>query len=126
MKRRLDPDRFERLAREMFRLEPLDPMDESPDPVFLAGFREKLRRHRAVQAVTFTVGQLGWRASPLLAPVCVLLLVVLRMFVVSTSQVTPQVGVSEELVQTVTTQEEAQLTNNEVLQAILTLNNDGR
>jgi hypothetical protein len=103
----------------------LDQTDESPDLIFLAGFREKLRRHKAVQLVTFSVGQLGWRASPLLAPVCVLLLVVLRMLVVSTPQAVPQIGPSEELVQTVTTQEEAQLTNNEVLQAILTLN-DGR
>ncbi|MEJ2079822.1 MAG: hypothetical protein P8020_18575 [Acidobacteriota bacterium] len=125
MKRRLDPDEFERLARGLFHLEPWDHTDESSDSVFLAGFREKLRHHKAMQAVTFTVGQLGWRASPLLAPVCILLLVILRTFIAATPQVAPQVGASEELVQTVTTQEEAQLTNNEVLQAILTLN-DGR
>ncbi|MFZ0427394.1 MAG: hypothetical protein WAO20_04705 [Acidobacteriota bacterium] len=122
MKRRLNPDEFERLARGMFRLEPWDASDESPDAVFLAGFRAKLRRHRAVQAVTFTVGQLGWRASPLLAPTCILLLILLRSFVTTTA---PQIGLSEELTQTVTTQEEAQLSNNEVLEAILTLN-DGR
>ena len=122
MKRRLDPDEFERAARGVFHLEPWDAGEESSDAVFLAGFRSKLRRQRAVQAVTFTVGQLGWRASPLLAPMCILLLLLLRSFVATTP---PQVGLSEELTVTVTTQEEAQLTNNEVLEAILTLN-DGR
>lgn len=125
MKRRLDSDEFERLARRLFRLESLSAEEESPDAVFLAGFRDKLRRHRAMKVVSFTVGQLGWRASPLLAPVCILLLVVLRSFVGTTPQIAPQIAPSEELVQTVTTEEEAQLTNNEVLQAILTLN-DGR
>ena len=125
MKRKLDPNEFEKLARGLFRLEPWDVAEECSDAVFLASFRQKLRRHKARKAVAVTVGQLGWRASPLLAPMCILLLMVLKTFVATTPQVAPQIGPSEELVQTVTTEEEAQLTNNEVLVAILTLN-DGR
>lgn len=73
---KIPPELLDRLAGRLFRPGLSEVREVSPDAVFLAGLRLRLASAEgtASESATLALGRVCWRASPLLAMLCVLML----------------------------------------------------
>jgi hypothetical protein len=73
---KIPPELLDRLTARLFRPGLSELRDGSPEAVFLAGLRLRLASARGAvsESAALAVGRVCWRASPLLAMLCVLML----------------------------------------------------
>lgn len=123
MRRKLNRDEVDRLGRELFQTRNTELEETSPDAVFLAGFREKLGREESLRTSAWLpVGELAWKASPVLAALCIALTLFLGS---ADTQPSTTFDPTDEIVWTLSTDEEPQLTRDQILETLLILKEEG-
>jgi hypothetical protein len=123
MRRKLTRDELDRLGRELFQIRNTELEETSPDAVFLAGFREKLDRLESLKtSVWMLIGETAWKASPGLAALCIALTLFLSF---ADTQPSTTYDPTDEIVWTLSTDEEPELTRDQILETLLSLNGEG-
>ncbi len=123
MRRKLNRDEVDRLGRELFQTRNTELEEASPDAVFLAGFKEKLSREESLRTSAWLlIGETAWKASPALAALCI----ALTLFLVSAdTQLSTTIDPTDEIVWTLSTDEEPQLTRDQILETLFSLKEEG-
>ncbi len=123
MRRKLNRDEVDRLGRELFQTRNTELEETSPDAVFLAGFREKLGREESLRTSAWLlIGETAWKASPVLAALCIALTLFLGS---ADTQLSTTIDPTDEIVWTLSTDEEPQLTRDQILETLLILKEEG-
>jgi hypothetical protein len=77
MRKKLNPEQLEKLAGLLFRISDPEPVQLSPDRIFVAAIRERLRRQGDSPDENRTIGETCWKAAPFMAAICLILVLFL-------------------------------------------------
>ena len=91
--------------------------------MFLAGFKKKLGRVESLKKdIWLLIGETAWKASPGLVALCIALTLFLSF---ADTQPSTTYDPTDEIVWTLSTDEEPELTRDQILETLLSLNGEG-